>query len=287
MPYISLFFNREYKGIWPFPNGLQFHSVFNKINLMEKLAVWSENCAVRFSAIDKSDTMTLDTALNFFQEAAISHAENLGVGREAMARTNQVWILSRMSVMVNRRPRYGETITVRTWPRGGEKLFALRDFDMRDAEDNPAIQARSCWLIIDMEKRRPLRPQSIMDNMPHNEGQDALSAAVGLEERKSLRKTAERRALYTDVDYNGHVNNVSYIRWIEDTIDPALLEQAARMRLDINYLNEILPDETTEIWSVQIEDSEASHAFAFEGRKSQAADGQAAFRAELRLWQRP
>jgi len=104
---------------------------------MEKRAVWSESCNVRFGVIDKSDTMTLDAALNFFQEAAISHAENLGVGREAMARTNQVWILSRMSVVINRRPQYGETVTVRTWPRGGEKLFALRDFDMRDAADNP------------------------------------------------------------------------------------------------------------------------------------------------------
>jgi len=261
---------------------------------MEKLAVWQEICPVRFGAIDKSDTMTLDAALNFFQEAAISHAENLGVGREAMARTNQVWILSRMSVQVNRRPQYGETVTVRTWPRGGEKLFALRDFDMRDAADNPAVQARSCWLIIDMEKRRPLRPQSIMDALPQNEGQDALSAAVNLEERPCLQKTAERQALYTDVDYNGHVNNVSYIRWIEDALDPSLLEQAVRMRLDINYLNEILPDEITEIWSANIED-EAGEFFAFEGRKAQAvqtandqaADGQAAFRAELRLWRHP
>jgi acyl-ACP thioesterase len=250
---------------------------------MEKQAIWSESCAVRFGAIDKSDTMTLNAALDFFQEAAISHAENLGVGREAMARTNQVWILSRMSVQVNRRPQYGETVTVRTWPRGGEKLFALRDFDMRGAADIPAIQARSCWLIIDMEKRRPLRPQSIMDNLPQNEGMDALSAAINLEVHPSLQKIAERQALYTDVDYNGHVNNVSYIRWIEDAIDPVLLEQAARMRLDINYLNEILPDEVTEIWSAQIEDT-ADSCFAFEGRKSQTADGQAAFRAELRLW---
>ena len=259
---------------------------------MERQAIWSESCAVRFGAIDKSDTMTLDAALDFFQEAAISHAENLGVGREAMARTNQVWILSRMSTMINRRPQYGETVTIRTWPRGGEKLFALRDFDMRDAADNPVIQARSCWLIIDMEKRRPLRPQSIMDNLPQNEGQDALSAAVNLEARpsSSLQKTAERQALYTDVDYNGHVNNVSYIRWIEDTIDPSLLEQAARMRLDINYLNEILPDEITEIWSARIEGAgragaeapEANECFAFEGRKER--DGQVAFRAELRLW---
>jgi len=254
---------------------------------MEKLDIWSESCAVRFGSIDKSDSMTLDAVFDFFQEAAISHAENLGVGREAMARTNQVWILSRMSVLVNRRPQYGETITVRTWPRGGEKLFALRDFDIRDAAGNPVVQARSCWLIIDMEKRRPLRPQSIMDTMPLNEGQNALPAAIGLEERPSLRKAAERRALYSDVDYNGHVNNISYIRWIEDALDPALLEQARQIRLDINYVNEVLPGEVTGIWLSEIdtaaETPPPAHAFAFEGKKEQAQENQTAFRAELRL----
>ncbi|MDR1858090.1 MAG: acyl-ACP thioesterase [Treponema sp.] len=253
---------------------------------MEKLSVWAESCAVRFAAIDKSDSMTLSAALNFFQEAAISHAENLGVGREAMARANQVWLLSRMSVQVDRRPRYGETVTVRTWPRGGEKLFALRDFDIRDSSDSPAVRARSCWIIIDMEKRRPLRPQAVMDSLPRNDGLDSLPAAVGLEERPSLQKSHERRALYTDVDYNGHVNNVSYIRWMEDAIDPALLEQAGQMRLDINYLNEVLPGEAAGIWSARIGEAARNggpvHAFAFEGRKSH--DNQAAFRAELRLW---
>ena len=262
--------------------------------------VWIENCVVRFGAIDKSDTMTLDAALNFFQEAAISHAENLGVGRKAMAQTNQVWILSRMSLQIDRRPQYGETIIVRTWPRGGEKLFALRDYDIRDSADIPVVRARSCWIIIDIEKRRPLRPQSIMDNLPRNEGLDSLPAALSLDARSSLQKTLERRALYSDVDYNGHVNNVSYIRWIEDSVDPALLEQAKQMRLDINYLNEVLPNEVTGIWSARIEESAAEascakafHAFAFEGRKdlcdeackgSQDAQTAAAFRAELRLW---
>jgi acyl-ACP thioesterase len=255
---------------------------------MEKLDVWSENCEVRFGAIDKSDSMTLDAVLDFFQEAAISHAENLGVGREAMASSNQAWILSRMSVEIKRRPKYGETVRVSTWPRGGEKLFALRDFDMRDAADNPVVGARSCWVIIDMEKRRPLRPQAVMDTMPLNADKDALlpdrTLALALEQRSSLERIAERQALYSDVDYNGHVNNVSYIRWIEDTLDSSLLEKASIIRLDVNYLNEVLADEVTEIWSEQISDemSSAPAAFAFEGRKP--TDGQAAFRAELRLW---
>jgi acyl-ACP thioesterase len=250
---------------------------------MDKLAIWQETYPVRFGVIDGSNRLTLDAIFYFFQEAAISHAENLGVGREAMARTNQVWILSRMSVQVDRRPQYGEIITVRSWPRGGEKLFALRDYDIRDADNNAAVRARSGWLIIDMEKRRPLRPQAVMDTLPQNEGLDALPAgAAGLEARTGLQKTGERRALYSDVDYNGHVNNVRYIQWMEDAIEPALLEKADRMRLDINYLNEILPSEETEIWSANIPDDPAAQALAFEGKK--AGGSQAAFRAELRLW---
>jgi acyl-ACP thioesterase len=243
--------------------------------------IWQEILPVRFGAIDRSDRLTLDAIFQFFQEAAICHAENLGVGREDMARTGQAWILSRMSVLVDRRPDYCETVTVRSWPRGGEKLFAMRNYDIRDKDDNLTVSARSAWIILDMEKRRPLRPQSIMDNLPQNEGVESFPLSAGavcaLPECNNLKIAAERKALYTDIDYNGHVNNVRYIQWIEDTLDPKLLEKANKMRFDINYLNEILGGETVEILSAVIDNNSA---FAFEGRKN----GQAAFRAELKLF---
>jgi len=126
-----------------------------------------------------------------------------------------------------------------------------------------------------------MRPQAIVDTMPLNEGLDALpAAAVSLIENPSLQKCHEHPALYTDVDANGHVNNISYIRWIEDAINPELLEQAKQMSLDINYMNEVLRNEITGIWAAPIETTPPAHAFAFEGRK----ENQTAFRAELRLW---
>jgi acyl-ACP thioesterase len=259
--------------------------------------VWAEKFLVRFGEIDKSDRMTLNAVFRFFQEAAISHAENLNVGREDMARTGQVWVLSRISVVVDRRPSYCEAVTVRSWPRGGEKLFAVRDFDIRDKDDIPVVSASSGWLIVDLQKRRPLRPQSVMDNLPQNTGLSALppdSSARALEslpEQKDLQKTAERKALYTDVDFNGHVNNGRYIQWIEDSLDPKLLESANKMKFDINYMNEILSGEVTDVMSAPLdaggEGDGCLAAFAFEGRKQGSADhsrGQAAFRAELRLY---
>jgi acyl-ACP thioesterase len=271
--------------------------------------IWQETFPIRFGAVDRSDRLSLASIFDFFQEAAISHAENLGVGREAMARTGQGWVLSRISVFLERRPRFGETITVRSWPRGWEKLFAVRDYDIRDASGLPIVRGRSNWIILDIEKRRPLRPQAVMDTLPLNEGQDALpGGAGGLETRENLVKAGERKAVYSDIDYNGHVNNTRYIQWIQDITEPGLLEKADKMRLDINYLNEIKLGEITELWANLVEtgtgsgsgkpEDEAGAVFAYEGRRQtlmeyfpkessmqmSPAGGQTLFRAELRTW---
>ena len=253
--------------------------------------VWRESVPVRFGAIDKSDRMTLDAVFNYFQEAAISHAENIGVGRDDMTANKQAWILSRISVLVSRSPDYCENISVSTWPRGSEKLFVIRNYQINDKDEIPVVRARSAWLVLDIEKRRPLRPQSITAPIPLNEGRETLKpedkGAAGLEERTNLRKTAERKALYTDLDANGHVNHIRYIQWMQDTLAPGLLENAAKIRLDINYLNEVLSGETVDLMSALIEDDNCKNAYAFEGIKNEQSGGearQAAFRAELRLW---
>lgn len=247
--------------------------------------IWQETFPVRFAPVDRSDRITLAAAFDFFQEAAVSHAEDLGVGRAAMSGGGQVWVLSRMSVLMERRPRQYETITVRSWPRGWERLFAIRDYDIRDSADIPVVRGRSAWIILDMEKRRPLRPQGMADRLPLNEGLDALPGGVqGLESRSDLRRAGEREAAYSDIDYNGHVNNARYIQWIQDVTESDLLTEAERIRLDINYVSEVKYGERTEILQAEFEDPGASRALAYEGRRE---DGQAAFRAELRTWAEP
>jgi acyl-ACP thioesterase len=249
--------------------------------------IWQEKRPIPFTAVDRSDRLTPAAAFDFFQEAAISHADTLGVGRDAMAASGQVWVLSRISVLMEKRPRWRDPVTVRSWPRGSERLFALRDYDILDAQDRPLVRGRSGWLVLDTEKRRPLRPQGVMGGLPLNEGLDALpEGAAGLEERPALRRAAERRAAYSDIDYNGHVNNARYIQWIQDILEPDLLEGAGVLRLDVNYLFEAKYGEVTELW---MEDLGAGtsrgglvfdRAFAFEGRRQDG--GQGVFRAELR-----
>jgi acyl-ACP thioesterase len=218
-----------------------------------------------------------------------------------MTQSGQAWILSRLSVFIEMRPRCGETLTVRSWPRGPEKLFCLRDYDILDESGKALVRGRSGWLVLDLETRRPQRIQGIVEKLPLNEGRDALaSGPLGLGARENLVSTDRRRAAYSDIDSYGHVNNVRYVQWIQDMTAPGLLDNAAQMRLDINYMSETLPGESVELLSASIDsdpfdsvlpdrapssqDYPASplSAFAYEGRKLNPG-GHPAFRAELRL----
>jgi acyl-ACP thioesterase len=265
-----------------------------------KDTVFSEACSVRFGDIDRSDTLTIASAFDFFQEAAINHAEILGVGRDAMKTTGQVWVLSRMSVFMERRPHFGENITVRSWPRGTHKLFAVRDYDIRGADGRPAVRGRSGWLILDVEKRRPLRPQPVVEPLPLNEGLNSLpGTSADNEAPPGLRPEFEapsgsqnvsrsvRKACYSDIDYNGHMNNTRYIQWIQDQFSPEILENARSLRLDINYLSEVKAGESIELFFMPKAPADfarpggypdpLSAFFALEGRR----DTETVFRAEL------
>jgi acyl-ACP thioesterase len=257
--------------------------------------IWKETEDIRFGCVDRSDRLTLAGVFNFFQEAAISHAANLGVGRDALAETGQAWVLSRLSLFIERRAAYGETVEVSTWPRRSEKLFALRDYEIKDANGKEIVRGRGGWLVLDIEKRRPLRVQQLVDALPHNEGRDAFPAgAIGLDARDGLEKIAERSAQYSDIDFYGHANNARYIQWIQDVTDMEVLTKASQIRLDINYLSEVMPGETVELWVAPVKDavpggtdaaardypSTPGPSFAYEGRRPDS--GQPVFRAELR-----
>jgi acyl-ACP thioesterase len=210
--------------------------------------VFTREFSVGFRHVDRGGFLTPVAALEYVEEAATGHAEALGVGYEAMVARRQAWVLSRISVRMDRRPRFHENIAVSSWPRGHDRLFAVRDYDMR-ADGQPTVRARSSWIILDLDKRRPVRPQEIMDKLPLNEGKNALEeSAAALDEMDGLSKVAERTALYSDLDFNGHVHNTRYMQWICDLIDPERIEKALSINFDINYLKEITASSVTELW---------------------------------------
>ena len=193
---------------------------------------------------------TLPTICNLFQEAASLHAASLGFGKSdfAAAGENISWVLTRMVVKMNRYPVWEDELTVETFPRGGRKIVAWRDFEVKDAKGETLGVASSEWMIIDLATRKihAIPEKVFAANDPKNTPVLGLEpfakfrfpdtgklfdcsdcSDCSIERSKAMTFTAQK----SQIDLNGHVNNVHYISWMLEPCEsrcPAKMEVVFR-----------------------------------------------------------
>jgi medium-chain acyl-[acyl-carrier-protein] hydrolase len=185
--------------------------------------------------------LSLFSMLDFLQDIAAEHAEKLRFGRDDLLKENRFWVLSRMLAKISVWPEWGETIIVRTWPRGTDKLFALRDFEIFFPDGKNVAYASSSWLVVDRTTKRVQRPDDLLTRfnlefpvknaLDRNAGKIEPSSPDGL-------TSDVFRVKISDLDVNLHTNNVRYINWVTDTYDLDFRMNHIPASLEINYLAE-------------------------------------------------
>jgi medium-chain acyl-[acyl-carrier-protein] hydrolase len=220
-------------------------------------AVWTETVQVRAYDCDFLDRWKPVSMLQSMQEIANKHATSLGLGFEEMTAQNQAWVLSRIKVRFFEMPLNGETITVKTFPKGiQQKIFFIRDFLLTNNSGKVVAAASTAWLVIDYQARRMLLPSALKVELPQTPG------LTGLDEQLEKITLPDRMnelwdvvASYSTVDIMGHVNNTRYVEWATDCF-PVEYFQAHHLEwLQINYTNEVKPGEHVQLSSAQNTDT--------------------------------
>ena len=96
---------------------------------------------------------------NYLQDAAGSHADELGVGLKQLRQSDLSWVLSRIKVKMDEFPEYGDILRISTYPSGFDRLFAYRQFVLSSAITGKRFGvAGSAWLTLNPENFRPVSP---------------------------------------------------------------------------------------------------------------------------------
>lgn len=168
---------------------------------------------VRYSETDMDAKLSITGLMNYFQDCSTFHSEDSGVGISYLDGEGKGWLLSSWQIVINRRPRLGEEITVRTWPYESKGIFGMRNFTMHDGAGELLAAADSCWFLVDVSTGKPVRVQP----------EDV--AAYGKEEPRFPMEQASRKIALPEnmvekeripvmkhqLDTNRHVNNAQYV----------------------------------------------------------------------------
>ena len=203
---------------------------------MPTSSVWTESFPIRAYNVTPHGVASPLALCDFLQEAAGNHAERLGLSMESLLDNGQAWVLAFLRLKVDRYPDWHDTLTIETWPSGLDRLYATREFILSD-EEGECARATSAWLVIDTERRRPLRPPAELYDIDTPDRPAALDVDRTRMEAPDATPVHERtfRVRYHDLDLNRHVNNVRYVEWATETLPAEWLDTHVLRDLTLEF----------------------------------------------------
>lgn len=200
--------------------------------------------AVRYYELDATGRVQPVTLLNYLQDAADEHATLLGVGVKALHARDLTWVLSRLHLSVARYAGPGETLLVRTWPSTRGSLFTCREFELLDAAALVVARATTSWVVIDLERRRPVRIAEVLPDYPLDSRRAVDDEFLSLPPCGACDGERRFTVRRDDLDINRHVNNAVYVGWALEATPAATAESLRPIDVEVGYRAEAFAGET-------------------------------------------
>lgn len=174
--------------------------------------MYSFESRIRYSEVGSDGKLTLLALLNYFQDCAIFHSEDLGVGVEYLEKLRGVWVMNAWQIDIDRYPQLGEQVRIQTHPYDFKLCLGSRNFGMVDKSGAMTAVANTLWTFLNTDTGRPMKPtQEMMEKYriePPYEMEYLDRKIVFGDEGKKL-EPVEVKSHHLDT--NHHVNNAQYV----------------------------------------------------------------------------
>ena len=204
---------------------------------------------MRYSDADAGGRLGLSALLDYLQQTAGDQTETLGFGYRDQLAQNVFWVLSRLSVQIERWPVWPGAVHVDTWARNVKGLLAFRDFRVSDAQ--VCARASSAWVVL--KNQRPQRPEPwtkiydlVSPEPPLSENPVILEwPEVNTEDKAQnlCQQSLPIESSWDDIDMNGHVNNRRAVLWCLAAHGSDFLQAHEPFTLDVNFLSQMFADQ--------------------------------------------
>lgn len=221
---------------------------------MSAVAVYSEKYFLSAGEANAEQELSLPVLATKIIDIATAHANSLGIGNPDMADMHSGWVLSRLTIEMERYPKVNDTYGIETWVEGWNRHFSQRAFRIFDEKGATLGYARSIWMVFDtlthqnvglshlhlpegiiMEKECPIdrqRPHIPILPSPsdgHELPKNALAATVA---------PSFYTFRYCDLDSYRHVNTVRYIDALLNQFPLERYDSHILRRLELSFLHE-------------------------------------------------
>ncbi|XP_042474964.1 palmitoyl-acyl carrier protein thioesterase, chloroplastic-like [Macadamia integrifolia] len=223
--------------------------------------IFCENFTIRSYDMGPNRTATIETLMNLLQETALNHIRSMGILKDglgstpAMSGRSLIWVLSKMHIVVDHYPSWGDDVEVNNWFIASEKNGQRTDWMIRDRKTGRSLaRATSTFLTMNKETRKLSKiPEEVrremeticMECSPIPIPDDHENSSASIAKFDCNRMDGVRTGLtprWNDLDSNQHVNNVKYIGLMLESVPISMLKSHEICEMKIEYRRECRVD---------------------------------------------
>ncbi len=209
--------------------------------MIKESIISEEIINIRYSDIDFDKRLKMFSLLNFFQDIASDNAEKFGFGYSYIHPRNLMWVLLKYRIEFDEYPTDVQQLKLITEPRGCNKLFAYRNFQLKSGEKRLA-RASSTWALVDYNTMEIVNCDKVFENnelMRKYESTESDLKYNKIPPLTNIDYKEEFKVRYNDIDVNMHANNANYIIWALEPLPIEFKTKHKLKSLDMIYKKEI------------------------------------------------
>ncbi|XP_073318089.1 oleoyl-acyl carrier protein thioesterase 1, chloroplastic-like [Primulina huaijiensis] len=225
---------------------------------------YKEKFIVRCYEVGINKTATVETIANLLQEIGCNHAQSVGFSTDGFATTlsmrqlHLIWVTARMHIEIYKYPAWSDVIEIETWCQSEGRIGTRRDWILKNYASGEVIgRGTSKWLMMNQDTRKLQKVTDDVRNEVLLYCPKELRLAFPEKNNASLKKIAklDEAAAYTtytraglvprraDLDMNQHVNNVTYIGWVLESMPQETIDSHELQTITLDYKRECQHDD--------------------------------------------
>ena len=202
---------------------------------------------LRTSDFDKRGKLNPASILDLFQDAAGCHADELGIGSDEMLRRNLLWVVVKIKFRILADPAMHQRVTVKTWPLPQSRVSFRREYRIEDGDGKALVIGSSEWTFMSASERKLALVKDVYPLEEYITEQSFEGRLGRIRDFEAEGEPYVVRPGFSDLDMNGHVNNIRYAAFVMDALDPA--EEELIDSFQIDYHREVMEGEALRLFT--------------------------------------
>ncbi len=209
--------------------------------------IYTKEWIVEFNDCYSNGRVSYVTLSRYLQDTAGYHAEEGGFGINAMVSNNQSWVLTRFAMEIDKLPKLGDVVTVKTWISFVKGAFSNREYEVFIG-DKQIVRATSSWTVINFVERK-VEHLKIDTSKLEFVDKTVMDSANRIHLNKEFEKVFSLSVRFSALDMVQHVSNLKYLDWTFDNVDHKKVLKSKLKKITINYIKELKLDDKVDVYS--------------------------------------